>query len=302
MTEQPPPFGPVASSFRRARRLLGRSRAGGTPVRAGALTVLAALLWTTAAVGHPAGRILSASDDAVVLTAGYTPTPPEPVQPRQAPAYTPPTYTPPPTYAPPAYTAPRYTPPTQAPRPANPQPAPNYQHTAPAYPGTQSQPGYQGTHPGYQGTHPGYPGNQPGYPGTDSQPGNPRPRPEHPHPTPGNPPPNYPTPSYPRPTPVRPTPTQPPPVRISPLPPPTPVRPQSVPAYPPPGTQLVTVPRVIGLGLYVAEDRLRAAGLTVGSVSVTHSADIAGAVVQQSPKDGTSVQTGTTVDLVVAQP
>jgi beta-lactam-binding protein with PASTA domain len=91
-------------------------------------------------------------------------------------------------------------------------------------------------------------------------------------------------------------------VLISPLPPPTPVRPRSTPAYPPPGTQLVAVPRVIGLGLYVAEDRLRASGLVVGSVSVTHSADIPGAVVQQSPRDGTSVQTGTTVNLVVAQP
>jgi beta-lactam-binding protein with PASTA domain len=57
---------------------------------------------------------------------------------------------------------------------------------------------------------------------------------------------------------------------------------------------------VIGLGLYVAEDRLRESGLAVGSVSVLNTNDTPGSVVQSSPRPGTSVQAGTTVNLVVA--
>jgi beta-lactam-binding protein with PASTA domain len=59
---------------------------------------------------------------------------------------------------------------------------------------------------------------------------------------------------------------------------------------------------VTGLGLYVAEDRLRQAGLNPGSVTVEHSADIAGVVLRSSPSENTSVQPGSTVNLVVAQP
>jgi len=57
---------------------------------------------------------------------------------------------------------------------------------------------------------------------------------------------------------------------------------------------------VTGLGLYVAEDRLRQNGLAVGSVSVLNTNDVPGSVVQSNPRPGTSVQEGTTVDLVVA--
>jgi len=57
---------------------------------------------------------------------------------------------------------------------------------------------------------------------------------------------------------------------------------------------------VNGLGLYVAEDRLRQSGLAVGSVTVQSSADTPGSVVQSNPRAGTSVQAGSTVDLVVA--
>lgn len=290
MTEQLPPQGPAPKPHRRVPRFDG---VGGALTRGGVFGLLVVLLWATPPVGGPAAQAPGAVgasgtvDRAVLLAAsgGYTPAPPPPVEPRQAPAYTPPTYTPP-----------RYTPPTQA----HPQPAPTYPRAQPSYPGTQPrpQPSYPGTQPGFPRTQPTYPHTQPGLPGTHpGYPGTPGyPRPGHPHPTPGGPGPSYPYPT-PHPTPSRPTPA---PAPIVPLPPPSPVRPRSTPAYPPPGTQSVSVPRVNGLGLYVAEDRLRQSGLAVGSVTVQSSADTPGSVVQSNPRAGASVQAGSTVDLVVA--
>ncbi|HWN36068.1 MAG TPA: PASTA domain-containing protein, partial [Pseudonocardia sp.] len=63
------------------------------------------------------------------------------------------------------------------------------------------------------------------------------------------------------------------------MPPPLPIRPlpTTTPTQPPAPT--VTVPRVVGLGLYQAEAVLESHGLSVGSVTVQPSNETAGSVV-----------------------
>jgi hypothetical protein len=200
-----------------------------------------------------------------VLSAAPQPAPPPPV--------------PAPTYSHPAPTYPRPAPvqtyPRAAPAPVYPRPAPvqTYPRAAPTYPRPAPGRGPEHQHPGYQ--HPApvapvYPQPVPGYPRG------------HPTPTRG----------YPAPAPVQP--------RAHPVP--VPVQPRPVPVSPRPGQTLVQVPRVIGSGLYVAEQMLHDRGLTVGSVSTQYSGATPGAVVRSNPPAFTSLPVGSAVNLVVAMP
>ena len=65
--------------------------------------------------------------------------------------------------------------------------------------------------------------------------------------------------------------------------------------------QMTTVPDVVGLDQTSAESSIVAADLVVGTVSTANSDTVlAGDVISQNPTGGTSVVTGTTVDLVVS--
>jgi beta-lactam-binding protein with PASTA domain len=65
--------------------------------------------------------------------------------------------------------------------------------------------------------------------------------------------------------------------------------------------QIVSVPDVVGLAQAAAESAIEADSLVVGNVSSTNSDTVAlGSVISQSPASGTSVNTGTSVGLVVS--
>ena len=67
------------------------------------------------------------------------------------------------------------------------------------------------------------------------------------------------------------------------------------------GPVLVTVPDVVGLSQSGAESAIVAAGLTVGGVSTQNSDTVpAGNVISQDPGGGTSVTSGSAVDIVVS--
>ncbi len=65
-----------------------------------------------------------------------------------------------------------------------------------------------------------------------------------------------------------------------------------------PGAEVVTVPDLLGLSMDQARAQLDAVGLTVGEVQVVTGIYVKEAVVEQDPAAGTSVDVGTTVDLV----
>ena len=67
------------------------------------------------------------------------------------------------------------------------------------------------------------------------------------------------------------------------------------------GPDLVSVPDVVGLAQADAESAITAAGLTVGLVSTANSDTVpVGNVISQSPVAGTSITTGSAVDLVIS--
>ena len=68
-----------------------------------------------------------------------------------------------------------------------------------------------------------------------------------------------------------------------------------------PAAVMVSVPDVTGLTQTAAQTALTAAGLTTGTVTTAHSADVAAdAVIHQTPAAGTSVEAGSAVNLVVS--
>ena len=67
------------------------------------------------------------------------------------------------------------------------------------------------------------------------------------------------------------------------------------------GSALVIVPNVVGLSYNTAIANITNAGLTVGNVSTVRTRRSCGRVTSQSPSGGTSVQSGTQVDLVVTR-
>jgi hypothetical protein len=191
---------------------------------------------------------------------------------------------------------------TQQPTPPAPAPAPVYSRPAPVQ--TYPRPAPVQT----------YPRPAPVYPRPAPVQTYPRPAPVYPRPAPGHGPdhqhPAPAVPAYPQPVPAyprgRPTPTQgrptPAPVQPRVHPVPVPLQPRPVPVSPRPGQTLVQVPRVIGSGLYVAEQMLQERGLTVGSVTVQDSDGTPGAVVRSNPPAFTSLPVGSAVNLVVANP
>jgi hypothetical protein len=94
---------------------------------------------------------------------------------------------------------------------------------------------------------------------------------------------------------------QPPPPSTPPVPAP-PVAPP--PVAPPPVAQPVTVrvPLIVGTSMAKAFAALQAAGLRPGSLSEIRALASAGTITTQFPGEGTEVQPGATVDLVVAVP
>ncbi|MDX1811960.1 MAG: PASTA domain-containing protein, partial [Gammaproteobacteria bacterium] len=67
------------------------------------------------------------------------------------------------------------------------------------------------------------------------------------------------------------------------------------------GPVIVTVPSVIGLTQASAENAITSAGLTIGNVTTASSETVAaGNVISQTPTDGSSVEEGTSVNLVVS--
>ena len=89
------------------------------------------------------------------------------------------------------------------------------------------------------------------------------------------------------------------PTRRSTVPPPTPTLIFPTPVTPVPGPQLVSVPRVIGLGLGAAEQSLINNGLSIGSVSLAGSDAGTGTVVRTNPGAFSSVPRGTPVNLIL---
>jgi serine/threonine-protein kinase len=67
------------------------------------------------------------------------------------------------------------------------------------------------------------------------------------------------------------------------------------------GPAQVRVPNVVGESQTAAEAALTSAGLEVGSVSPRVSSQSAGSVLAQSPRGGTSLPSGSKVNLTVAQ-
>lgn len=67
------------------------------------------------------------------------------------------------------------------------------------------------------------------------------------------------------------------------------------------GSALITVPNVVGLSYNTAITNITNAGLTVGNVSTVRTRRSCGRVNSQTPSGGTSVQSGTQVDLVVTR-
>jgi hypothetical protein len=180
--------------------------------------------------------------------------------------------------------------------PSPPTPTPVYTPSAPVY--RQPTPVYPRPAPVYRQPIPVYPRSVPA-------PVHPRPAPVHQHPRPA---PVYPVPApvpssvYPHPTPVHPRPV-PAPVHLGPSAVhPTPVRQHPIPVQPLPAPALVAVPRVLGDGLYVAEQVLTRHGLTVGTVLTRPSTATAGTVIQTNPSANSQVPPGTRVNLVVAMP
>jgi hypothetical protein len=212
---------------------------------------------------YPLGNVSLASD---VSTAAVFPHPPSP--PTPAPVYSPP--------------APVYRQPTQVyrqPTPVYRQPAPVYRQPTPVRPQPVPVPV-----PVYPRPAPVYPHPRPAYP-------QPWPAPDHPVPVY-----SYPIPDHRRPVPAPvhpgPSPVHPAPVRQRPVP--APVQPPQVPA--------LVVPRVLGYGLYLAEQILTEHGLTVGTVLARPSTATAGTVIQTSPSAYSQVPPGSRIDLVVAMP
>jgi len=67
-------------------------------------------------------------------------------------------------------------------------------------------------------------------------------------------------------------------------------------------TQTVTVPNVVGKTQANASSALTSAGLTVGTITQAYSSTVAsGNVISQSPASGTSVASGTAVNLTVSK-
>jgi hypothetical protein len=167
------------------------------------------------------------------------------------------------------------------PTPVYPRPAPAPTYTRPTPPRTYAQPG-----PGYQYQAPGRAQQQlPHY--ARPVPAQPRQSPTYTPPTPRH------TYSAPRVQPLQ-TPT-----RRSTVPAPTPRLILPTPVTPVPGPRVVSVPRVIGLGLGAAEQSLINNGLSIGSVSLAGSDAGTGTVVRTNPGAFSSVPLGTPVNIVL---
>jgi hypothetical protein len=89
------------------------------------------------------------------------------------------------------------------------------------------------------------------------------------------------------------------PVALPPTPPPPPLPPPSPPS-PPPTVAACHVPRVVGLRLAAAKQRIRRASCAVGRIRAKHSKRV-GRVLAQRPRAGTTLPQGGRVNLVVGR-
>lgn len=69
----------------------------------------------------------------------------------------------------------------------------------------------------------------------------------------------------------------------------------------PAGPAVTYVPMVTGFGVRLAESLLTQAGLSVGSITMRPSSELAGVVLESQPPAYSAVEPGSVVNLVVAE-